>query len=105
MSCIKPSGRIRHRRYDFYPTPLRTAPCPRGCLTKLQVKARTMASRSVDELRDELKRLMQQHIESVDAETFLGRLDEEELLQVQQRLKRIREVSAELLLALRRSAA
>jgi len=64
-----------------------------------------MASRSVDELRDELKRLMQQHIESVDAETFLGRLDEEELLQVQQRLKRIREVSAELLLALRRSAA
>jgi hypothetical protein len=64
-----------------------------------------MASRSVDELRDELNRLMLEHIESVKAETFLGRLDEEAWLQEQKRLKRIREVSADLLLALRRSAA
>jgi radical SAM superfamily enzyme YgiQ (UPF0313 family) len=69
------------------------------------IKPRTMANRSVDELRDELKRLMQEHIESVDAETFLGRPDEEAWLQEQARLKRIREVSAELILALRRSAA
>jgi hypothetical protein len=64
-----------------------------------------MAGRSLEELRDELNRLMQEHIESVKAETFLGRLDEEALLQQEQRLKRIREVSADLLLALRRSAA
>ena len=73
--------------------------------TKLQVKARIMASRSVDELRDELNRLMLEYIESVKAETFLGRLDEETWCQQQERLKRIREVSADLLLALRRSAA
>lgn len=64
-----------------------------------------MASRSLDELRTELSRLMLEEIESVNAETFLGRPDEEGLLQQEQRLKRIREVSAELLLALKRSAA
>jgi hypothetical protein len=48
---------------------------------------------------------MLEHIESMKAETFLGRLDEEALRQQAERLKRIREVSAELLLALRRSAA
>jgi hypothetical protein len=64
-----------------------------------------MASRSLEELRDELNRLMLEHIESMKAETFLGRLDEEALRQQAERLKRIREVSAELLLALRRSAA
>jgi hypothetical protein len=64
-----------------------------------------MASRSVDELRDELNRLMLEHIQSVKTETFLGRLEEEARLQQQERLKRIREVSADLLLALRRSAA
>jgi hypothetical protein len=69
------------------------------------MKALTMASRSLEDLRDELNRLMLEHIESMNAETFLGRLDEEALLQEAQRLKRIREVSAELLLALRRNAA
>lgn len=64
-----------------------------------------MASRSLEDLRDELNRLMLEHIEGMNAETFLGRLDEEALLQEAQRLKRIREVSAELFLALRRSAA
>lgn len=64
-----------------------------------------MANRSLEELRDELNRLMLEHIESVKAETFLGRLDEEALLQQEERLKRIREVSAAFLAALRRSAA
>ena len=64
-----------------------------------------MPSLSLEELRDELSRLMQEHIESVNAETFLGRLDEEALLQQEERLKRIREVSAAFLAALRRSAA
>jgi hypothetical protein len=48
---------------------------------------------------------MLEEIESVNAETFLGRPDAEGLLQQEQRLKRIRERSAELLLALKRSAA
>ena len=64
-----------------------------------------MPSLSLEELRDELSRLMQEHIESVNAETFLGRLDEEALLQQEERLKRIHEVSAAFLAALRRSAA
>jgi len=64
-----------------------------------------MAGRSLEELRDELNRLMLAHIESVKAEMFLGRLDEEALLQQEERLKRIREVSAAFLAALRRSAA
>ena len=64
-----------------------------------------MASRSLEELRDELNRLMLEHIESMKAETFLGKLDEEALRQQEERLKRIREVSAAFLAALRRSAA
>ena len=64
-----------------------------------------MASRNPEDLRNELSRLMLEEIESVNAETFLGRPDAEGLLQQEQRLKRIREGSAELLLALKRSAA
>jgi hypothetical protein len=64
-----------------------------------------MASRSLEDLRDELNRLMLEHIESVNAETFLGKPDEEVLLQQEERLKRIREVSAAFLAALRRRAA
>jgi hypothetical protein len=64
-----------------------------------------MASRSPEELRDELSRLMLEQIESVDAETFLGKPDEEALLQQEERLKRIREVSAAFLVALKRRAA
>jgi len=64
-----------------------------------------LASRSLEELRDELNRLMLEHIESMKGETFLGRLDEEALRQQEERLKRIREVSAAFLAALRRSAA
>ena len=64
-----------------------------------------MASRSLEELRNELSRLMLEQIESVNAETFLGRPDEEALLQQEERLKRIREVSAAFLAALKRRAA
>jgi len=78
---------------------------PRMLKLSYDIKSRTMATRSLDELRDELNRLMLEHIESVNAETFLGRLNEEALLQQEARLKRIREVSAELLLRLRRRAA
>jgi CRISPR/Cas system-associated endoribonuclease Cas2 len=61
-----------------------------------------MGERSLEELRDELNRLMQEHIESVENETFTGRLNEEELRQQEERLKRIREVSADYLAALKR---
>jgi hypothetical protein len=61
-----------------------------------------MSERSLEELRDELNRLMQAHIESVKNETFTGRLNEEELRQQQDRLKRIREVSAVYLAALKK---
>ena len=64
-----------------------------------------MDSRSPEELRDELSRLMLEQIESVDAETFLGKPDEEALLQQEERLKRIREVSAAFLAAWKRRAA
>ena len=60
---------------------------------------------SLEELRDELNRLMLAHVESMKAETFLGKLDEEALRQQEERLKRIREVSAAFLAALRRRAA
>jgi hypothetical protein len=62
-----------------------------------------MAGRSLEELRDELRRLMLEHLESMKAETFVG-LSEEVLRQQEERLKRIREVSADFLAALKRSA-
>jgi hypothetical protein len=64
-----------------------------------------MARRSLQELRDEVNPLMLQRIESVNAETFPGRLDEEVLLQQEERRKRIPEVSPVPLAALKRSAA
>jgi hypothetical protein len=63
-----------------------------------------MPTRSLEELRDELSTLMQQHIESMNTETFLGKLDPEAFLQQEERLKRIREVSADFLAALKRTA-
>jgi hypothetical protein len=57
--------------------------------------------RSVGELRDELRRLMLKHLESLEKETF-GGLNEEDLGKQEQRLKLIREVSADLLAALKR---
>jgi hypothetical protein len=61
-----------------------------------------MDGRSPEELRDELRRLMLEHIESLNEETFLG-LSKEDLHQQEERLNRIREVSADLLAALKRS--
>jgi hypothetical protein len=60
-----------------------------------------MGERSLEELRDELKRLMLEHIESLKAETFVGD-NQEALGEQEERLKRIREVSADYLAALKR---
>ena len=62
-----------------------------------------MDGRTAKELRDELSRLMMEQIESLKKQTFV-RLDEEELRQQEERLKRIREVSADLIAALKRTA-
>jgi hypothetical protein len=56
---------------------------------------------SVEKLRDELERLMREHIESMNKQTFLG-IVPEELLQERERMQRIREVSADYLEALKR---
>jgi hypothetical protein len=60
-----------------------------------------MDRRSLPKLRDELRRLMLEHIESLKTQTFVG-LDEEGLRQQEELLKRIREVSAAFLAALKR---
>ncbi|MGC2193535.1 MAG: hypothetical protein WA628_02590 [Terriglobales bacterium] len=59
-----------------------------------------MAS-GAQELREELNRLMIEQIESLKKQTF-GGLDAEEMRQQEERLKRIREVSADFLAALKR---
>jgi len=56
---------------------------------------------SIEELRDELQRLMQEQIESLARQTFLG-ISPEEVRQEKKRLLRIREVSADFLEALKR---
>ncbi len=60
-----------------------------------------MAGPSVQKLRDELKRLMREHLDSMEKQTFLG-ISAEELRQQKERLQRIREVSADFLEALKR---
>jgi hypothetical protein len=62
-----------------------------------------MHSGNAKELRDELNRLLTEEMESLKKETF-GGLDQEELRQQQERLKRIREVAADYLAALKRSS-
>ena len=56
---------------------------------------------SAEELRDELNRLMLEEIECLKKQTF-GGLDEEELRLQEERLKRIREVSADFIATLQR---
>jgi hypothetical protein len=56
---------------------------------------------SLEKLRDELERLMLEHIESMQKQTFLG-ISPEELLREKERMERIREVSADFLEALKR---
>jgi len=58
---------------------------------------------SVEQLREELERLMREHIESTQRRTFLG-ITPEELLQEKERMERIREVSADFLKALKKIA-
>jgi hypothetical protein len=61
-----------------------------------------MDRRSVEKLRNELERLMGEQIESLRAQTF-GGLNEEQFREQAERLKRIREVSADFLAALKRT--
>jgi hypothetical protein len=60
-----------------------------------------MSNRGAEESRRELDRLMQDQVESLKKRTF-GGLGDEELRQEEERLKRIREVSADYLAALKR---
>jgi hypothetical protein len=59
-----------------------------------------MGGRSFEEIRDELERLMLEQVESLKAQTF-GGLSQEESRKQDDRLKRIREVSADFLSALK----
>jgi hypothetical protein len=56
---------------------------------------------NVEELRDELERLMREHIDSMAKQTFLG-ISPEDVRQEKERMQRIREVSADFLEALKR---
>jgi hypothetical protein len=60
-----------------------------------------MDGSNVEKLRDELTKLMREHIEGMQRRTFLG-ITPEELLREKERLERIREVSADFLEALKR---
>jgi hypothetical protein len=60
----------------------------------IRVLRGVMEGRSLSEIRDELKRLMREQIESLRTQTF-GGLTEEELRKEDERLNRIREVSAD----------
>jgi len=59
-----------------------------------------MGGRNAEDIRDELERLMGEQTESLKAQTF-GCLSEEELYEQYERLKRIRELSADYLSALK----
>jgi len=61
-----------------------------------------MERRSLKKLRDELRDLMLEHIESLKTQTFVG-LDQEGFRQQEELLKRIREVSAAFLAELKRN--
>jgi hypothetical protein len=58
--------------------------------------ARDAKHRRLTELRNELARLMEEQLESLKSETFVGR-GKEQFREQDQRLNRIREVSADLL--------
>ncbi|PYX27483.1 MAG: hypothetical protein DMG77_18800 [Acidobacteria bacterium] len=60
-----------------------------------------MDGRSLNEIREELERLLLEQTESLKAQTF-GGLSEDELRQQDERLNRIREVSADFLSALKK---
>jgi molybdopterin converting factor small subunit len=60
-----------------------------------------MSGRSVAELREELTRLMEEQLENLKDQTFLG-VNDRALRRQEEQLKRIREVSADFLAALKR---
>ncbi|HZZ14671.1 MAG TPA: hypothetical protein VFE08_01785 [Candidatus Sulfotelmatobacter sp.] len=60
-----------------------------------------MDGSNLEKLRDELSRLMLEHIESMRERTFLG-IGPEDVQREKQRLQRIREVSADFLEALKK---
>jgi hypothetical protein len=60
-----------------------------------------MDGSNIEKLRDELTRLMGEHIENMRQQTFLG-ISPEDVQAEKRRLNRIREVSAEFLEALKR---
>jgi hypothetical protein len=55
---------------------------------------------SIHQLRDQLERLMREHIDTMQKQTFVG-LSAEEFRREQERMERIREVSADFLGALK----
>jgi len=55
---------------------------------------------SIHQLRDELEQLMREHIDTMQKQTFVG-LSPEEFRREQERMERIREVSADFLGALK----
>jgi hypothetical protein len=59
-----------------------------------------MEGRTLKQIRDELQRLMLEQAESLKAQTF-GGLTEEEMREQDERLNRIRELSADFLSALK----
>jgi hypothetical protein len=94
---------VGYRIIDFLllQSPYSKPPLNKLCSIGFHVSIK-MNGPSLEELRDELRRLMLEHIESLKEETFLG-LSQEELRNQEERLERIREVSADLLAALKRS--
>jgi hypothetical protein len=56
-----------------------------------------------DDVRNELNRLMQEHIESLQTHTFVAPTDKQ-FRETEDRLKRIRELSSEYLIAMKKSA-
>lgn len=61
-----------------------------------------MDVRGLNEIREELERLLLEQAESLKAQTF-GGLSEEQLRRHDERLNRIREVSADFISALKKS--
>ena len=60
-----------------------------------------MDGSNIEKLRDELTRLMREHIDNMRKQTFLG-ISPEDVQVERQRLSRIREISAEFLEALKK---
>ena len=72
-------------------------------LSQNHLREDRMQGRSAAEIRDELNRLLAEEIESMKRQTF-GGLTPDEFRERETRLKRIRELSADYLAALKRSA-